>query len=275
MPELPEVETVRRKLKPRLINKKILSVDVYWPNMIVDIPVIEFQKKLVDQVFIDVKRRGKWLVFELTDYYLLVHLRMEGKFFFRKRSEEKSKHEHVVFKLKDEDLRFQDVRKFGKMYLLNKDEINTRKPLSELGLEPDDEMLTASCLRVKCKNKSISIKEVLLDQSIIVGIGNIYADEILFLSKINPWRKARALSINEYKKIIDNTREILTKATLLGGTTIRSYESLDNEKGSYQEELYVHSRKDMPCKVCDDKVKKDFLGGRGTYYCSTCQNVKK
>lgn len=274
MPELPEVETVKEKLKPKLINKRIVSVDVHWPNTIVDIPVLDFQNNLVNQVFIDIKRRGKWLVFELSNYYLLVHLRMEGKFFFKDQSEEKGKHEHIIFKLDDTELRFHDTRKFGKMYLLNKDELLTRKPLSELGLEPFDDDLTVTYLKNKYKKKTLPIKIVLLDQKIIVGIGNIYADEILFLSNINPHCKAQDLKDKELKAIIDNTKTVLADAIIAGGTTIRSYVSLDNKKGTFQDELMVHGRINMPCKVCGTLINKEFIGGRGTYYCSSCQKQK-
>jgi formamidopyrimidine-DNA glycosylase len=168
MPELPEVETVKEKLKEKIINKKIVSVDVYWPNIITDIPVVDFKNNLINQVFIDIKRRGKWLVFELNDYYLLVHLRMEGKFFFKDASEEKNKHEHVIFRLDDVEMRFHDTRKFGKMYLLKKDELLVRKPLRELGLEPFDEQLNRAYLRQKYLHKSLPIKTVLLDQQILL-----------------------------------------------------------------------------------------------------------
>jgi formamidopyrimidine-DNA glycosylase len=274
MPELPEVETVKEKLKPRLINKKIVDVAVRWNNTIVDIEPEEFQNKLKNQVFLDIRRRGKWLVFELSNYYLLVHLRMEGKFFFKNIDEELNKHEHIIFKLDDVELRFHDTRKFGKMYLLDKSDIENKKPLNELGYEPFDDRLDVSYLKDKYKNKSLPIKEVLLDQKIIVGIGNIYADEILFLSRINPWKKAKELNTGELQSIIDNTKEVLKKAIELGGTTIRSYVSLDNKKGEFQDELYVHSRVNKECRVCGTIIKKDFIGGRGTYYCSTCQNVK-
>lgn len=271
MPELPEVETVRLSLKPRLINKKIISVDVYWPNMIVDIPVLEFQNKLIDQTFIDIQRRGKWLIFELDNYYLLAHLRMEGKFFFKEKDEEKNKHEHIIFKLEDVELRFHDIRKFGKMYLLNKDELLIKKPLRDLGVEPFDSNLTVSYLRDKYAKRNLPIKSVLLDQRIIVGIGNIYADEILFLSKINPYKRAKDLTTKELEQIIKNTRIILQKAIDAGGTTIRSYVSLDNKKGSFQHELLVHGRVNLPCKKCKTLIIKEVIGGRGTYYCSSCQ----
>ena len=275
MPELPEVETVKEKLKPRLINKKIVGVDVYWNNTIVDIPVETFKSNLKDQIFIDIKRRGKWLVFELSNYYLLVHLRMEGKFFFKEEREERAKHEHIIFKLEDIELRFHDTRKFGKMYLLNKDELFSRKPLSELGFEPFDDDLTVSYLKEKYERKSLPIKEVILDQRIIVGIGNIYADEVLFLSKINPYKPAKELKTKELQAIIDNTKKVLARAIELGGTTIRSYVSLDNKKGEFQDELQVHGQAGKPCKVCGTTIIKEFIGGRGTYYCPTCQKLRK
>jgi formamidopyrimidine-DNA glycosylase len=275
MPELPEVETVKEKLKTRLLNKKIIDAEVLWSNTIVDISIDDFKTKIKGQTFKDIKRRGKWLVFELTDYCLLVHLRMEGKFFFREIGEEINKHEHVIFRLEDCELRFHDTRKFGKMYLLDKDKINTKKPLSELGLEPFDDNLTVPYLKDKYKNRSLPIKVILLDQKIIVGIGNIYADEILFLSRINPYHKTMNLKKEELKTIIENTRKVLKQAIKLGGTTIRSYVSLDNKKGSFQEELMVHGRKGLSCKDCGTTIKKDFIGGRGTYYCPTCQKNKR
>jgi formamidopyrimidine-DNA glycosylase len=168
-------------------------------------------------------------------------------------------------------MRFHDTRKFGKMYLLKKDELLVRKPLSELGLEPFDEHLNRAYLRQKYLHKSLPIKTVLLDQQIIVGIGNIYADEILFLAHINPYRKAKSLKLKELELIIDNTKKVLTKAIALGGTTIRSYVSLDNKKGAFQDELMVHGRVNQPCKICGTLIKKEFIGGRGSYYCPTCQ----
>lgn len=271
MPELPEVETVKEKLKPRLINRQILDVEVRWNNIVVDINIDDFKTKLKGQVFTNINRRGKWLVFELTNYSLLVHLRMEGKFFFKEKNEEMNKHEHIIFKLDDIDLRYHDTRKFGKMYLLDKIDIESKKPLNELGLEPFDDRLTVKYLKDKYRRKSLPIKEVLLDQKIIVGIGNIYANEILFLSRINPYVKANSLNDKEIRIVIDKTREVLEKAIKLEGTTIRSYVSLDDKKGEFQDELMVHGRLNLPCKICGTKIDKVFIGGRGTYYCPTCQ----
>ena len=212
MPEKPEVITVARKLEKRLIDRKIINVEVFHNNMI-DYPSVEdFKKNIKNQLIHEITTRGKWIVMTLDDYYLLFHLRMEGKFFFRTKKDEKNKHEHVIFDLdNDEQLRFADVRKFGKVMLIEKDKIYSMKPYTELGLEPWDKELTSDYLKEKYSKKTLPIKSVLLDQSIITGIGNIYADEILFLSRINPLTKAKDLTSKNRKDIIDNTIKVLDK----------------------------------------------------------------
>lgn len=274
MPELPEVETVKEALKKRILNKVIKDVDIYW-NKIVEYPELkEFSNLLKGQTIIDIKRRGKWLLFELNDFYLLSNLRMEGKYFLKNNTDKIEKHEHVVIRFIDNtELRYHDTRKFGKMYLLNKEELNMKGPLINLGLEPFDPNLNVSYLKDKLKNKTIPIKSSLLDQSIIAGIGNIYADEILFRSNINPSRNSNKLTEQELKKIIDSTKEILSKAIEKGGTTIRTYKALDKE-GTYQNELYVHTRENKKCLICESLIKKTRVGGRGTYYCPNCQKKK-
>ena len=179
MPEKPEVITVARKLENKLKNKRITGVDIFYNNIIEYPSISEFKKNIINQQIHEISTRGKWIVITLDDYYLLIHLRMEGKFFFRTKNDEKNKHEHVFFNLDDDtQLRFADVRKFGKMMLIEKDKLYSMKPYTELGLEPWDKNLTVSYLKDKFKNKNLPIKTVLLDQSIITGIGNIYDDEI-------------------------------------------------------------------------------------------------
>ena len=275
MPELPEVETVKETLKRIVLNKKIRKVEILYPKIIEYPSVEEFINILKDKEIKDINRRGKWLMFNLGDYTLLSHLRMEGKFFLKNHSDEINKHEHIIFKFDDSELRYRDTRKFGKMYLYKTNEVNNKKPLSELGLEPWDNNLTSNYLIEKYKNKKLPIKTVLLDQSIIVGIGNIYADEILFLSKINPLTKCCDLTKNDCNKIIKNTREVLENAIKLGGTTIRSYESSEGVHGLFQNELYVHNKENEKCPICNNTIKKIRVGGRGTYYCSKCQKNKK
>lgn len=274
MPELPEVETVKETLKRLVIGKKIIGVTVNYSN-IIEYPNVQlFKKEIINQTINDIKRRGKWLLFDLDNYYLLSHLRMEGRYFYKNKNDEHLKHEHVIFNFSDEtELRYLDSRKFGKMHLLEKKDAYNQKPLNELGLEPWDDNLTISYLKEKYKNKKIPIKTVILDQSIIVGIGNIYADEILFLSNINPLKKASLLNDDELLNIIKYTKEILEKAILNGGTTIRSYESSEGVHGKFQQNLLVHNRENENCPNCKNKIIKIKVGGRSTYYCPSCQKL--
>ena len=269
MPELPEVETVKETLKKQILNQKILDVVINYPNIIEKPSVEEFIKKIKNQTIIDIKRRGKWLLFELNDYYLLSHLRMEGKYYIKNFNDEVTRHQHVIFKFKDFELRYNDTRKFGRMYLLDKNSAYHTKPLNELGYEPWDDELNSQYLKEKYKNKKLPIKSVLLDQSIIVGIGNIYADEVLYLSKINPYKKASKLDDNELNNIIKNTKIVLEKAIKLGGTTIKSYTSSEGVHGRFQNELLVHTKEE--CPHCHKKITKVKINGRGTYYCENCQ----
>lgn len=268
MPELPEVETVKNTLIKEVKDKIIVSASVYWENIIAYPSVKEFERKIRNQKINDILRRGKWLMFELDDYYLLSHLRMEGKYYIRRSDEPIEKHQHVIFHFSDgTDLRYHDTRKFGKMYLLSKENAFNEKPLSELGLEPWDKKLTPEYLKKKFHKKPI--KTELLDQTIIVGIGNIYADEILFLSKINPKTLATDLTAEDCQNIIDFTKQVLKKAIEYGGTTVKSYESSEGVHGRFQQHLLVHTKEE--CPICHSKIIKITVGGRGTYYCENCQ----
>ncbi len=272
MPELPEVETIKRKLKDNILNEVIKEVNIYYPNIIENVSIDEFKSKLIGQQIIDMDRRGKWIIFVLNDYYLLSHLRMEGKYVYRKHDDEVEKHEHVAFLFESGlELRYRDTRKFGRMYLLDKEDAFNKKPLNELGLEPWDNSLTSDYLLDKYKTKKLPIKSVILDQSIIVGIGNIYADEILFKSHINPLCKTNELSSNDCDNIIKYTKETLEDAINLGGTTIRSYESTEGVHGNFQDNLLVHNHEGYSCPKCNTTIIKIRVGGRGTYYCPKCQ----
>ncbi len=272
MPEKPEVVTVSQSLKKRILHKKITGCYVYWDNIIAYPTVNEFKKRIIDEVIQNITTRGKFIVIELDHYSLLVHLRMEGKFFFREIGESFSKHEHVELILDGNiSFRYHDVRKFGKMYLFAKKDVYEVKPLSGLGLEYNDENLTVDYLYCKIHPRKKAIKTVLLDQSIIAGIGNIYANEILFMSRIHPERKASEITKEECKKIIKNCKIVLDKAIQLGGTTVRSFTSSEGVHGLFQIELLVHGKEGEECGYCNNKIKKIFVGGRGTYFCPYCQ----
>ena len=271
MPEKPEVITVSKTLEHIIIGKTIKKVDVYWDNIIIG-DIDKFKKDLVGERIESITTRGKWIVIFLTTKALICHLRMEGKFFFRDPSVPKEKHEHVIITFTDNtDMRFNDVRKFGKMTCLPKEEVYNLKPLSDLGLEYYDKSLTPSYLLEALRKKKVPIKTALLDQSIITGIGNIYDDEILFASHINPLRRADSISLDEADAIIKNTKKILDKAVTMGGTTIKSFTSAEGVHGLFQNELAVHGKKDGICPNCKEKLIVTKVGGRGTYFCPKCQ----
>lgn len=271
MPEKPEVITVSKSLEKRIIGKKIQQCHVYWDNIIVG-DTKEFEQKIQNQIIESITTRGKWLVIFLSSNALLIHLRMEGKFFFRENNYPVSKHEHVVFSFDDGlTMRFHDTRKFGKMMLLPKHEVFQLKPLNELGYEYDDPNLSTDYLLKAFAKTRLPIKTVLLDQKIIAGIGNIYDDEILFLSHIYPLKPANQITKEEANNIIINTKTVLEKAIQMGGTTIKSFESSEGVHGLFQNELAIHGKKDGVCPICGMKVSKIKIGGRGTYYCAHCQ----
>ncbi len=271
MPEKPEVITVSKSLETKIIGKTIKTCQVYWDNIIVG-DTHDFLKNIQNQTIEAISTRGKWLIIFLSDKALLIHLRMEGKFFFRQSDYPRNKHEHVIFHFDDgNDMRFHDVRKFGKILLLPKEEVFTLEPLSLLGLEYNDQNLTPHYLCDMFKNKSIPIKSALLDQTIIAGIGNIYDDEILFASHINPLKKAKNITLEEANAIIRNTKIILDKAIAMGGTTIKSFTSSEGVHGLFQNELFIHGKRKEPCPICGTEIQKITVGGRGTYYCKNCQ----
>ena len=267
MPELPEIETVKNTLKQVVLNKTILSVDVRYDKILKNKTKTEIETLLINQTIEDIKRRGKYLIFVLTDYYLISHLRMEGKFILEKNNDY-SKHEHVVFHFSDSNLRYHDTRKFGTMHLYTRDvDIINEIPLSNVGPEPYE--VTSEYLQEKFKKSHRPIKSTLLDQKIISGLGNIYVDEVLFMSKLNPLRDTSSLTLDDINNIITNSIIVLNKAIALGGTTIRSFSSGNHISGKFQNELLIHTKK--ICPTCNIEIKKIYVGGRGTYHCHICQ----
>ena len=268
MPELPEVETVKEKLKKELLHKRINNIKIFYDGIIAT-DINAFKKNIINEEIVDIKRRGKFLIFELEKFYLVSHLRMEGKYFIKNINDEISKHEHVIFYFDDFTLRYHDTRKFGKMYLVEKDKLLTDTPLSHIGLEPWDSLLTVNYLKEKFNNNH-HIKTLLLDQDIIAGIGNIYADEILFKSMINPMKHGKDLSDDELNNIIINTKLVLEQGIKNKGTTIHSFSSLGGI-GNNQNYLLVHTRVGEKCANCGNIIVKTRVNGRGTYYCPVCQ----
>lgn len=266
MPELAEVETVRRTLKKQILNKKVKSINILYPSIIekdsIDI------NNLINDEFIDILRRGKFLIFETNKYYLISHLRMEGKFFIKPNEEEIVKHEHIIFNFDDFSLRYHDTRKFGRMNLITKDNLDNF--FSNLGPDANSDC-DEKIIYEKIHKSNLPIKTLLLDQSIISGLGNIYVDEVLFKCKINPELKGIKITKSNIKDILKYSKEILDKAIEEKGTTIRSYTSSLNVYGNYQNYLCVHTKEGKECPDCKTKIVKIRVGGRGTYFCPKCQ----
>lgn len=270
MPEIAEIKVVGKTLKKSLIGKKINKIKVLYPRIIVG-DVNDFTKKLEGCTFKNIKTYGKWLIFDLGEYSFLSHLRMEGKYFFVERTKPIEKHTHVVFELEgDMDLRYNDVRKFGRMELVESTKIFENPSIKKLGFEPEDESLTVDYLLNKFTKKDIPIKTALLDQTIINGLGNIYANEVLFASSIHPLRDASSITKEEAKKIINTSRTITKKSFEVGGCTIRSYTSSLGVIGHYQDYLKVHGKQGQKCP-CGSIIEKIKIDGRSSYFCPKCQ----
>ena len=270
MPELPEVETVRRVLKEQIVNLKIEDIKIRYEGIIED-DINYFINNVKDKIIIDILRRGKYLIFKFNEGYMLSHLRMEGKYFYVKNDTLDNKHIHIIFYLSNGySLLYQDVRKFGKMsYKLEKELYDTH-PINSLGYDPTlDINPNYDDLYDKLLRKRIAIKTALLDQSIITGLGNIYVDEVLFSSNINPERLANSIKKDEFIRICNESVRILKLAIENKGTTIRSYTSSLGVEGNYQNFLNVHTKNICPhCKTALIRVK---INGRTTYYCKNCQ----
>ena len=272
MPELPEVETVRNSLKEIILNKRIKDIIVRYDKIIENVSVDDFINKLKEQEIIDIKRKGKYLIFELNDYYLVSHLRMEGKF-FDYTGLDYGKHDHIIFIFDDFNLRYNDTRKFGRMDLFEKSvDIYKCKPLAYVGPDANCDEASVDYLVSKFKKINKPIKETLLDQSIMSGLGNIYVDEVLFMARLHPESKTCNLDLDDIKNIKDASTTVLNKAITMGGTTIKSFAASHNHTGLFQNELLVHTKE--ICPICKSKIEKIRVGGRGTYFCPNCQKIK-
>ncbi len=272
MPELPEVETVRRTLNSLIVNKKIKSVDILYDGIIKGTSVDEFITSVEGQTINEIRRYGKYLIFVLDDCTLISHLRMEGKYFLKDMNQEIEKHEHIIFNFDDDtDMRYHDTRKFGTMEIEDKVNYMECKSLNKLGKEPFEGELSLEYLKSIFKKSNRKLKPVLLDQTIICGLGNIYVDEVCFYAGLHPETVVSTLTDKDINKIIEGSYKVIDKAIKLGGTTIKSYTSSLGVTGRFQNELNVHTRKDEECPNCGTIIEKIKVGGRGTYYCPECQ----
>lgn len=266
MPELPEVETVRNTLKELIIGCKIEDVELLYDRIIEDDNEV-FKKAVINQTINDIDRYGKYLIFKLDNVAFISHLRMEGKYNYVSNQEPLGKHDHIIFKLDNgKELRYNDTRKFGRIKLMDIHDYLNQEPLKKLGYEPFNANLDV--VYQKLHKTKHAIKDVLLDQTVLTGIGNIYANEICFQMHLDPFTPACNLSKKRVEELIQISSDILNKAIKEGGTTIHSF-SANGIDGLFQVSLNVHMRK--VCMVCGSEIKKEKLHGRGTYYCPKCQ----
>lgn len=268
MPELPEVETVRRTLCQFIVGETIESVDVYYPR-IIEGDVSLFQEELKNQVIHDIDRVGKYLIFLLDRSAFISHLRMEGKYHIVDKNTPIHRHVHVVFHLLHHDLWYIDTRKFGRMKLVSKEYYRQEPPLSLLGKEPFD--IDVNELYQALHHSSLPLKTALLQQHIIAGIGNIYANEICFMIGIDPRTKATRLSKKRVEQLKEVSIDVLSRAIEQGGTTIHSFDS-NGIHGLFQVSLNVHGQ--SHCPRCQSPIKKIMLHQRGTYFCPICQKKR-
>ena len=271
MPELPEVTTVINTLKQNILGERIKDIKINYGKLIKNVDEKTFKKSLIGEEIVDILRKGKYLIFVLTSFYMVVHLRMEGKFYLGD-DREINVHDHIIFSLTDKFLHFLDTRKFGTFYLFPKTtDIYKIEPLVNVGDEPF--VLDYQELFKKAKKSDKPVKTFLLDQKNVSGLGNIYVDEVLFKSRINPFTSTKTLKEEDYKLLIENAILTLNKAIKLGGTTIRSFHSAQEVTGRFQNELLVHTK--TVCPNCGLPIIKTKVGGRGTYYCPNCQKTNK
>jgi len=253
----------------------IKSVDVYWDRIISgSIASSEFKQLLTGEKIIGFDRRGKYIIFHFRQWAMVSHLRMEGKYEVEDSSKPLKKHTHVVFHLADgRDLRYLDVRKFGRMTLVPLGEEISMTGIRLLGPEPTEETFDETTFYNNLQTKKRAIKPLLLDQKIVAGLGNIYVDEALFLAKIHPLRIANSLKKDEVSQLHKAIIKVLGDAVEAGGTTIRSYQNALGEAGTFQVNLSVYGKKGIPCIHCGTPIEKIKVAQRGTHFCSKCQRL--
>lgn len=287
MPELPEVETLKKDLKKTITNRTILAVKVKWPKMVSPLNPREFQNKIKNKKIIDVKRRAKMLILELSDgNFLTVHLKMTGQLIFEPKKGKivfgghpqkdgtvdlPNKFTHIIFDFTDgTKLFFNDVRKFGWIRYVTQDQL--KEALAKYGIEPLSKGFTLSEFKLMLKRyPNRNIKQFLFDQTLISGLGNIYIDESCFCAKILPTRIVKTLTNSEIEKLYKCIPEILKLSISKKGTSFSDYVQLDGKQGQFVKWLKVYNKKGQKCSRCNSSIEKIKLVGRGTHFCPKCQ----
>ncbi|MBO8425939.1 MAG: DNA-formamidopyrimidine glycosylase [Firmicutes bacterium] len=269
MPELPEVETFVRVLRQKLLGRTITNATLLYPRLLIT-PNREIGET-IGKTFESIDRKGKFIIFRLSlSLVLVAHLRMEGKYFVKPASAPRQKADEAVFELDDGNkLIYNDTRKFGVLGIYDDDTYLLLSPLKDVADSPLE--MNGDELFLAISSSQKTIKETLLDQSRVSGLGNIYVDETLFKAKINPRRKASSISQKEAEAILREAKATLEEAIKLGGSTIHSFQSEEGKGGQMQNELLCYGKSPSPCPRCGTPLMRIEIGGRGTTYCPSCQ----
>ena len=276
MPELPEVETIRRIIEPQIAGRSIVSVMIQNPQIIACPDAKIFTDLLTGHTFAGMSRRGKFLIFHFDNGgRLVLHLRMTGQLLVTPHDHEEEKHTHLIADLSDgNQLRYIDVRRFGRFWFLAEGESDAVTGLDKLGIEPDDKRLSAEYLKEKLGRRRKAIKEMLHDQSIVAGIGNIYSDEILYASHIYPEKNCNTLSDDEWQRLAVQIPDVIAWA--IRANEISSEEYLAGKGKEYRNtpHLKAYGHEGKPCEVCGSLFEKITVGGRSSCYCPKCQKME-
>ncbi len=288
MPELPEVEIVKQSLSKKIRHKKVKKIIIKNRNLRFKLDH-NFSNIVKNSVVENISRFSKYLIIKLdNNYYWLIHLGMSGTLHVVDKNKQKfltnlsfyqspnlpEKHNHIHISFDNFKIIYNDPRRFG-YFLLLKSKYKLDDFISNYGPEPFNKKFNEAYLKKKLRNKSKNIKNYLLDQKFVSGIGNIYASEILFLAKINPERKSAKLNLSDYKKIIFFSKKVLKKAIKKGGSSIQNFKNSNGKTGSFQKYFQVYDREGMHClsKKCDGIIKKKVISNRSSFYCNICQKI--
>lgn len=273
MPELPEVETIRQSLLPRLTGRRIDSVQVREKRLRYPVDAGVLERLVLGHTIQSIERRSKYLVIRFdAQTALVLHLGMSGRILLVKAGAEFARHDHVIFGLDNGvEMRFRDHRRFGLVEAFAEAELDTCRHFKSLGLEPLSEACTPEELFERSRKLKKPIKNFLMDAQVLVGVGNIYASEALFRARIRPTRPAGKLTLQDWKHLHRAVRSVLEKAIREGGTTLRDFVDSDGEYGGYQHSLFVYGRASKACRRCKTIIRRKIMAGRSTFYCPLCQ----
>ncbi len=277
MPELPEVQTVVNDLiAENLIDRTIVGVEIRWPKIVAEPPAGKFQEIIKNHTIIDISRRGKFIRIDLQpEKFLFIHLRMSGRLFLAETESPVSKHEHLILALNDgRQLRYHDTRKFGRFWLVDDPE----QVVGALGIEPLGPEFSLEALTDKVRSRHRQLKPLLLDQSIIAGLGNIYVDESLWMARLHPTRLGDSLSDKEIKALYQAIPQVLRQGLKNQGTSLGNgkgnFLSAGQRRGRNQEVLQVFHRTGQPCSACGTKIERMIVAQRSTHFCPHCQPLR-